>query len=410
MQAAIPGADAVLVRYGDISKKSAQVRRMMETRLVENLRWALDDAAIDATVEREWARPMIVPTDATEVADAATIAGDTIGVVSASPVRRAPADRRQIVEAAREVARTVGPTGTFAVRARRADKSLPFTSVELERSVGGAVLEAVDTPSNLSVDLDDPDWTLHIEVRRSGAYLFTEVIDGPGGLPVGTQSPLVVLVSGGIDSPVAAYRALRRGTPIVPVYVDLGPYSGPDHQARALEAIATLRPAMGTAACETHLVPGGDFVTELVERVDRGRMLVLRRFMFRVADAIAEASGAVGIVTGESLGQKSSQTAANLQATSEGVTRPIHRPLLSFDKDEITELARSIGTFRSATIDAGCPSIVPDEVATQMTPAAVDELEWTNMDRLVEDAVDRAERLDPEALTPYRNGATAEVS
>lgn len=406
MQAAIPGADAVLVRYGDISMKTQRVRKQMEQTLIDNIRWSLADAGIPATIDHEWSRPIVVPNRQAAVTDAANATARTMGVVSASPCRRVEPTRGAILDAVREVAGAGVLSGRFAIRVRRSDKSLPFTSVELEHEAGDTVFEAVDDSTSLEVDLEEPTSTLHIEARESTAYLFTGRFEGPGGLPVGSQSSQVALISGGIDSPVAAYRTLRRGSPIVPLYIDLGPYSGPDHQARALEAIATLRPAMAETARETYLIPGDAFVTELVDRVERGRMLVLRRFMFRVADRIAETVDASGIVTGESIGQKSSQTAANLYATSVAVDRPIHRPLATLDKDEITAQAREIGTYRSSKIDAGCPSVAPNAVATQATPGSIDSLEWDGIGRLVEDAVERAEIIEPSVLETYRTMAS----
>lgn len=402
MSTTISGADAVLVRYGDISTKSSRVRRMMEDTLVANLEWTLSDAGIDASIERGWSRPVVHPATADSVDQAAEVAARTLGVVSTSPAHRVSTERSDILDAVSSVAETGAIQGRFAVRARRADKSLPYTSMELERDAGSAVFDSVSDPDAIEVDLDEPTVTLHIEARESAAYLYTEIIEGAGGLPVGSQAPCVALISGGIDSPVAAYRIMRRGCPIVPVYVDLGPYSGPDHQARALEAMARLRPMAATTAHAAYVVPGGDFVTDLVDSVDRGRMLVLRRFMFRVADRIADEVDATGIVTGEALGQKSSQTATNLFSTSGVTLRPIHRPLLTLDKHEITQQATALGTYQSATIDAGCPSIAPDEVMTRAAPSTVASLEPDDIDRYVEEAVAGARVLELTQLETYR--------
>lgn len=396
----LPDPDAVLVRYGDISTKSSRVRRMMEDQLLANIEWALGHAGIDARVEREWSRPVVIPDRPTVVADATRVVSDTIGVVSTSPCKRVVPEREAILEAVSELVDVTPFEGRFAIDVNRADKSLPFTSMELEREAGSIVFETVSDPDRLTVDLEDPTTTIHIEVRSNRAYLFTEIIEGPGGLPVGSQAPCVALISGGIDSPVAAYRIMRRGSPIVPVYIDLGPFSGPDHQARALESIATLRVVGATTARPAYLVPGGEFVTDLVDRVGRGRMLVLRRFMFRVADRIGAEVDAKGIVTGEALGQKSSQTASNLFATT--VTdRPIHRPVIALDKNEITKLAEEIGTYESATIDAGCPSVAPNEVATQSSPAEIDDLEPADIEDWVDDAVSAAEVIDVETIEGY---------
>lgn len=370
---------------------------MMEEVLVENIRSGLDDASIDHDIDREWTRP-IVHVDPADIVTATKTVTSTFGVVSASPAVSIPSDREAILEAVATTANATYTEGTFAIRARRSDKSLPFTSTDLEHAAGSAVFDAVDAIEP-AVDLDDPDITISIEARHERSFVFVSTIDGPAGLPVGVQSPMVALISGGIDSPVAAYRAMRRGSPIVPVYIDLGPYAGPDHRARALESIATLYSYAGTATHPTYVVDAGEIATTLEAEVSRGRMLVLRRFMFAVADRLADELDATGIVTGEALGQKSSQTARNLHATGAPIDRPIHRPLLDLDKAEITEMAKAIGTYRSATIDAGCASLVPDSVITDADPSDVDDLVPVELSSWVEEAVNGATKLQPTALT-----------
>lgn len=398
-----PGADAVLVRYGDIGTKSTTVQRRMEDRLVANLEVGLDRADVAASVEREWTRPVVV-VDRGAVKPAVEVAAETIGVVSASPVRRTERALPAILEAVSDTAEAIYTGGSFAIRARRADKALPYTSGELERRAGEAVFEAV-TGFDPTVDLDDPDVTINVEVRTDHAYLFVDTVVGPGGLPVGTQAPMVALVSGGIDSPVAAHRAMRRGSSIVPLYLDLGPFGGPDHRARAMEAIARVQSLSGSTSHPTYVVPAGAAVERFVDAVGRGRMLVWRRFMFRVADRIAAREEAVGIVTGEALGQKSSQTATNLRATSRVTDRPIHRPLFSLDKVEIRDMAEAIDTYRSAQVDAGCSALVPDRVATRMSARELDRFEPDDIDGLVDRAVDGADVIDPERLATYRQTA-----
>ncbi len=393
-----PGADVVLVRYGDASTKSAPVQRRMEDRLVENVAAILEDRDVEATVEREWTRLLVHPdSDGAETVEAAAnAAADAFGVVSASPARRVPPEKDAIVEAIAETARACYHGGTFAVRARRAGDDLPFTSPEVERAGGAAASAAVDFDAE--VDLEDPDVTLSAEVRRSDAFVFTEKLAGPGGLPLGSQAPLVALVSGGIDSPVAAFEVMKRGSPVVPVYLDLGDYGGPDHEARAMATVARLARYAPNFGMDVWRVPAGDVVDLLVERLGSGRMVAYRRFMFAVGAAVVERTGAEGIVTGEALGQKSSQTARNLAATSAAVDLPVHRPLLAMDKHEIEQRAREIGTYGDATIPAGCQRIAPDHPETGadrdwLRGAEPDDL-FERAERVVEDA----ERVSPDGL------------
>ncbi|MDY6780915.1 MAG: THUMP domain-containing protein, partial [Halobacteria archaeon] len=214
------------------------------------------------------------------------------------------------------------------------------------------------------VDLDDPDLLLRVECRKEEAFVFLEKREGPGGLPLGSQDGVVALVSGGIDSPVAAWSVMKRGCPVVPVYLDLGDYGGVDHRERAVETARRLNEYAPNHARGLRRVPAGDVVEELVDEVGDTRMLSYRRFMLRVAEEIAEEIGAVGIVTGGSVGQKSSQTSRNLRVIDAAVDMPVHRPLLSFDKQEIIDRAREIGTYDDSTVDVGCNRIAPDNPKT----------------------------------------------
>ncbi|MFC3959944.1 tRNA sulfurtransferase [Halovivax cerinus] len=389
-----PGADTVLVRHGDINTKSTSVKRYMEGLLVEHLEALMADRSVPGSVVREWNRPRIETTEGA-VADALDAATDTFGVVSASPCVTVEPAFEPIVDALAEIAPEAYDGGSFAVDARRADKDLPFTSQELAKAGGTAIWEAVEDAFDPTVDLDDPDHTFGVEVRSDAAYLYTDTVAGPGGLPLGSQAPMVALISGGIDSPVAAYEVMRRGSPIVPVYVALGEYGGPDHEARAIETVRSLARYAPTRDLTVYRVPGGDTVSHLAETMEQGRMLSLRRFFYRIAEHVAAKTDAQGIVTGEALGQKSSQTAQNLAVTSRATDLPIHRPLLAMDKETIVERARNIGTYRDSTIPAGCNRIAPDRVETN---GRVEQLLAVEPDDLYEraaSATSEATLIDP---------------
>jgi thiamine biosynthesis protein ThiI len=389
-----PGAGTVLVRYGDMGTKSSHVRGKMESRLLENLRAVLAARDLDAAVERHPTRPRIRTSDR-EVEAVAAAAADTFGVVSTSPALSVPPEREAIVDALASVAREWYDGGTFAVNARRAGTDYPFTSEELGEAGGQAVWDAVEDGFEPAVDLDDPDVTFNVEVREDEAFVFRDEIDGPGGLPLGSQQPVVALVSGGIDSPVAAYECMRKGCPIVPVYVDLGDYGGPDHRARAVETVRTLATYAPNFEMPLRVVPGSPVVESLAGSLEAGRMLVFRRFCLLVAEVVARETGAGGVVTGESVGQKSSQTARNLRATGAVTDLPVHRPLLTRDKNDIVEQARAIGTFHDSTIPAGCNRFAPDQAETNATPEEVAELEPDDLPARAEDAVAAAEIVDP---------------
>ena len=366
-----PEAGVVLVRHGELGVKSEQVRRKMEARLAENLRAMFDARGLTGDIEVRRNR-LFVHTDAPDAV--AEAAADTFGVVSASPAVMVEPTLSAIETALVGATEAHFEGGSFAVDASRAGPSdaHPFASTDIESKGGAAVWEAIESVGGEpEVDLDDPDMTFFVECRRDAAYVFLEKRAGPGGLPLGTQQPVVALVSGGIDSPVAAWKLMARGCPVVPVYVDLGDYGGPDHRARARATVETLASYAPGEAMAMHVVDAGAFVADLEREMGDLRMLALRRFMLATAEAVAESEGAVGIVTGEAIGQKSSQTSANLAVTDTATSYPVHRPLVATDKADITNLARDIGTFEDATVDTGCNRVAPELPETNADLEAV---------------------------------------
>ncbi|GGN87381.1 tRNA sulfurtransferase [Haloarcula pellucida] len=384
-----PDADVVIVRHGEIGVKSEQVRRKMEDRLAENLAAMFDARGLTGDVEQRRNRLFVHTDDPEGVTDAAT---DTFGVVSASPAAVVDPTLDAIEDALAAATESHYDGGPFAVDARRAGPSdaHPFASTDIESAGGAVVWDAIESLGETpEVDLDDPDFRLFVECRAEEAYVFLEKRTGPGGMPLGTQRPVVALISGGIDSPVAAWKLMRRGCPVVPVYVDLGDYGGPDHRARARATVETLASYAPNESMAMHVVDAGDVVADLAEQLDGLRMLSLRRFMLATAEAVAEDEGSVGVVTGEAIGQKSSQTSANVAVTDVATDLPVHRPNLTLDKAEITTLARDIGTFEDSTVDTGCNRVAPELPETN---ASLDALRSVEPDTLFERARECARR------------------
>jgi thiamine biosynthesis protein ThiI len=380
-----PSPDTALVSFGELGTKSREVRGKMTGRLRDNVAALLDDRGVDATVEREWARVVVHAADADR---AARVAADAMGVVRARPSVRCAADLDRIAGTLAALARDAPPVDTYAVRARRAGEAdaHDFSSRDVERVGGRAVGDATDA----TVDLDDPHRTYHVEVRDGDAHVAARSYEGPGGLPLGTQAPLVALVSGGHDSPVAAYEVMRRGSPIRPVYVDLGAYGGPDHEARAAATVRHLARYAPNFDCRLRVVPGGDLAETLIESVEDTRMLSWRRALLRIAERVADCEGAAGVVTGEAIGQKSSQTAANLAVTDAAVDLPVHRPLLAWDKPDILARARAIGTYEDSSVPVGCEQLDP---AFPETGATLDAVEAAEPDDFLDRAAAAADDL-----------------
>jgi thiamine biosynthesis protein ThiI len=366
-----PEAETVVVRHGELGVKSDQVRMKMERQLRAHVEALMADRGIPGTVATARNRLYVE----TEVVEAATAAAtDAFGVVSASPALRTEPRMDTILGVVRAATRACYDGGAFAVDANRAGPSdaHPFSSVDVERQGGEAVGEAVERMGyEPQVDLDDPDFTVFVDCRPETAFVFVEKRPGPGGLPLGSQRPLIALLSGGHDSPVAAWLAMKRGSPVIPLYVDLGDYGGADHRARAAASADRLGELAPQRDLRLRVAPMGDLVDELVETVGTTRMLSLRRAMVALAGAVARERDAVGVVTGESVGQKSSQTAANLAVTDAATDLPVHRPLLSRDKNAIVDRARDLGTFEASSVPAGCNRVAPEFPETNATLEAV---------------------------------------
>ncbi len=364
--------NAVLVGHGDFGAKSGDVRGRMAERVAADVAAALDEAGIDADVERPWSR-LVIRTDRPDAA--ARTAATIPGVGFARPAVATDPRLAAIRDAARALAAADahGSGKAYAVDSDRVgpDAAHDFSNADLKRVVGRAVGDV----TGADVDLDDPDRTYRIEARAATAFVSTRRVEGAGGLPVGSQGRVAVLVSGGIDSPVAAWRLLRRGCVAVPVYVDLGDYGGADHRARALDAVATLAPRAPRADLRPRVVDGGPLVDRVVDATRDTRMVTLRRVMLAAADGVADRVGAHSLATGEAIGQKSSQTGGNVAVASAAASRPVHRPLVAADKADVVAAARELGTYDGSTVPAGCERIAPPHPATNAAPEVVRDAE-----------------------------------
>jgi tRNA uracil 4-sulfurtransferase len=262
--------------------------------------------------------------------------------------------------------------GTFRISARRAEKRFPLNSMEIDRAVGAAVVAATE----LKVDLEDPDVTISIEILPDRAYLSGGKIPGAGGLPVGVTGRGLVLLSGGIDSPVAAARMMRRGLHVDFVHFHSHPLVSAASREKACELAAHLTRYQGRASLM--LVPFAEVQREIVARTLRPlRVVLYRRFMLRIASRLAQRIGAQTLVTGESLGQVASQTLENMIVIERAASLPLMRPLVGMDKNEIINEARRLGTFETSILpDQDCCSLfVPPHPETHARLEEVIEAE-----------------------------------
>jgi len=355
--------DSVLVRYGEIALKDAWTRKSWERILASNIVYNLKEAGIDHEVSMERGRIFVLASDPR----APQIAADVFGVVSVSPVWTCEPAIEAVAKVASQIAAERSPK-SFAIRSRRGGGEISSTEIAVE--VGSAVQER----TGATVDLSDPELEIFVEAREKKVLVFTEVVKGVGGLPLGTQSRMLVLISGGIDSPVAAWMMMRRGSPVSLLYFDARPYV--DALPQALKSAEALRRWTSGRKINFVRVPIGVGLAKISGAEPRATCLLCRRLMYRIARMVMEEEEAFGVVTGYSLGQVASQTPANIMAEQSGIDLTVYHPLIAMDKSEIMDLARKIGTYR-ATADAGSCSAAPKK---PMTRAKAEDIKAMEME------------------------------
>lgn len=372
-----PGERLVLVRYGEIGLKGGN-RREFEMFLKRALGFALKTHPHGAIV-RPHGRVLIRETE--DSYGVAARAARVFGVKSASPAVAASLDPDVICETAVNVVREEllsrgQPTGkglTMKVESRRTDKRFPLRSPELNVRVADAVLEQFP---DFRVKLRAPDLTLGVEVRTDEALLYAANLPGPGGLPIGSLGEGVVLFSGGIDSPVAAWLAMKRGLRVTLLHFHAAPFVGDASKEKAIDLARALSRWAGKL--RLFILPFADIQVAIKKGSPSPyRTLLYRRVMNRLAARLADEVSAGAYITGESLGQVASQTVENLAVTADTADRLVLRPLITFDKEETIELARRIGTFEisSRPHPDCCTLFTPEKPKIRGTAEEARELE-----------------------------------
>lgn len=388
-----------LVHYHEIGLKGRN-RGDFERRLETNLRRACAGLT-EGRVRRIASRLLVPVTDPVHAEGLLAAVARTPGVSYLGYAAECDRTPEAIEEAAllvvteemeRRAAAGEPPVATFAVESRRSATDYEESSLEMNRRVGAAIARA----TGLGVDLSAPDLTCRIEVVQARAYAYARRIDGPGGLPVGVSGTVVALMSAGIDSPVAAWRLIKRGATVVGVHFSGRPQTPAHSEHYALELARVLDRAGGMA--RLHTIAFGDVQRTIAMNTPEDfRVLLYRRFMVRVAEEIARAERARALVTGESLGQVASQTLDNIAVVDAVATMPVLRPLIGSDKQEITDEARAIGTFElsTATDDDCCTLFMPRRPATHATLAEVEQAEASlDIEALVAEALAGASHVD----------------
>ncbi|MEU6425397.1 tRNA uracil 4-sulfurtransferase ThiI [Microbispora sp. NPDC046973] len=389
------GEPSVLLKLGEVVLKGRN-REIFEMRLRANIKHALKDHRVDIR-QRHGVIALFLPAG-TAVEEAEAVAArvaDVPGIVLVHLAWRVAKDPDSITKAAIELigdSDEVARKARFAVRSRRRDKRFPLRSNELDRVVGGAINDTYGLP----VDLSNPELTVHIEVDKDEAFLFTGGRPGQGGLPVGSSGRALALLSGGIDSPVAAYRMMRRGLRVDFLHFSGIPFTTSESIYKAYALVRNLDKFQGKS--RLWVVPFGK-AQQSIRNSGQDRLAVIaqRRLMLKTAEEVAHRIHAEALVTGDSLGQVSSQTLANITAQDHAVDLPILRPLIGLDKTEIMAEARRIGTLEISELpDEDCCTLLAPRQAE--TRAKIEDLK--QIERRL-DAEDLAAQL-ADSIQPYK--------
>ena len=365
--------ETLLLKLGEVVLKGLN-RRHFEDRLLSNASRRLRPCGSFQLALRQstlYAEPQSPDCDMDAAFQAARQVFGVVTVARAVACEKDPAAIAKTAQA--YLKEDLSRAKSFKVESKRADKRFPMTSIQVSQEVGGRLAEAFpETP----VDVRHPDLTVYVEIRERAAYVHTPSVPGAGGLPVGTGGHAVSLLSGGLDSPVSSWMMARRGVELELVHFVSPPYTSPQAQDKVVELARLLAPWCGRMIL--HIIP----FTRIQEEIRRNCpeeyfTLIMRRFMMRLAEAVAQKAGAKALITGESLGQVASQTMAALAVTERTVSMPVLRPLIGMDKVEIIRMAREIGTYETSILpyEDCCTVFTPRHPATRPALADVERAE-----------------------------------
>ncbi len=377
----------ILIRFGEIALKGKN-RRYFENVLLQNLKSAVQDMPVQIKRMHGRFTATFSEDDAAAVIDRLS---KVFGVVSLSQVSTAALELEAIKGKAVEVVRSLPEQmDTFKVETRRSNKSFPLTSPEINRQVGAHLLQRCP---RLKVDVHRPAFILFIEIGMQEAYLYHNSIHGPGGLPVGVTGKAMLLLSGGIDSPVAGWMAMKRGLSLEALHFHSFPFTSKHSQEKVIELCRRLSRYGGPIPL--HMVNVAEIQKEIRAKCpEELGIILLRRMMLRITEAMGKQRGIKAMVTGESLGQVASQTLESMEVISAAARMLILRPLLGLDKHEIVEKAEAIDTYPVSIrpFEDCCTLFVPRHPATRPNLARVEQAEKSlEIDRLLYEALENTE-------------------
>ncbi|TVX94278.1 tRNA uracil 4-sulfurtransferase ThiI [Paenibacillus agilis] len=398
--------DMLLLRFGEITIKGRN-RSKFEKAAYRHVKEVLKPFE-KAKLIKEYGR-LYVELNGEEVEPLIAVLRHVFGIVSISPVKVAPSELEPIIETALTMVREYDPQpGTkFKVVGRRAWKGFPHTSQELNHLVGAPLLREFE---QLSVDVRNPEFKVTVEVREENTYIYSNVVPAVGGFPYGTNGKAMLLLSGGIDSPVAGYMALRRGLEIEAVHFHSYPFTSERAQQKVLDLAQVLANYAGRV--KVHMVPFTDIQTRLHQaNAENVLITLMRRAFLRITTKLADKHKALAIVSGDSLGQVASQTLGSMNVIGRATDLPLLRPLVTMDKEEIVRIAQGIGTFELSILpyEDCCTLFVPKSPATNPNLKVLERVEASipELDELIDKAV---EGTDTVLLRANRGGMAPETT
>lgn len=382
--------EIILIKLGEIALKGLN-RRTFEDVLMKNIRHRIKDLGkfnVRSAQSTIYVEPMSDDIDLDETCERIK---QVFGIITFSRACVCKKDINVILETAKEYCKDfLSDVYTFKVESKRSDKSFPLKSPEISREVGGAILSSMP---RLKVDVKNPDVTVTVEVRDFGAYIRCGVIKGQGGMPVGTSGKATILISGGIDSPVAAYMMAKRGLTLNAVHFASPPYTS----QRAKEKVEKLLSIVSrySGPIDMHTVPFTKIQETIKEKCPEELFtIIMRRVMMKVSQAIAEKTDSHALITGESLGQVASQTLYAMACTDEAINMLTFRPLIGLDKQEIIDVSRKIDTFETSIepYEDCCTVFTPKHPRTRPILKYVIQAENdAKLDDLIKEAIENTE-------------------
>ena len=385
-----------MLKYGEIGIKGKN-RYLFEDALVRQIRFALKDVDGQFDVHKSQARIYVDCEGDYDYEDTVEHLKRVFGIVGICPVVRMEDQgfeklKEDVVSYMDEM--YPDKNLTFKVEARRARKTYPKTSMEINCDLGEVILEAFP---ETKVDVHHPDVMLNVEIRNE-VYVYSQIIPGAGGMPVGTNGKAMLLLSGGIDSPVAGYMISKRGVGIEATYFHAPPYTSERAKQKVVDLARIVSRYSGSV--KLHVVNFTDIQLYIYDQCPHDELtIIMRRYMMRIAEHFAKKDGCLGLITGESIGQVASQTMQSLAATNDVCTVPVYRPVIGFDKQEIVDIAEKIGTYETSIqpFEDCCTIFVAKHPVTKPNVDVIrrsEEKLAEKIEQLVREAIDTVEVIE----------------